>query len=417
MLITEPVVSGKTCAIGFWFFAGSRLEPDGMHGVTHFVEHMLFKGTKSRSFYEIASSFDRIGGYINAFTEREDVCVYCVVPSRHVLSAFEIMADMTEASVFPEAELERERRVIQSEIITSCDDAEEAALDAVSESIWPSNPLSRTISGSVTDVEGITRKELVGWYNKYFKKGELCICVTGGFDQNQIQSLSAQLGQHKKIRKNHFPKKTPEWKGGISFIMAPFQQEQFFLLFPKYRIDSEKDYYALLVLNALTGDTMSSRLFQRLREKGGYCYNVYSFFNLYENAGCWCAYASSAKASSAKIVSDIADEIKLLLENPPSNQEIELAREHLAGEELIASDDAEFRMKRLYRNYIFGFEQKNTSGVIECIRRVTFEDVMCVAKKLFDFEKFAFVVFGPKLTESRKEQIKKIIYGELNERD
>lgn len=133
LLITEPVEGVKTASIGFWFRTGSRFESAETRGVTHFVEHMLFKGTKTRSPFDIAVSFDRIGGYINAFTERENMCVHCVVPSAHVETALEVMCDMTQNSVFASEELERERDVIISEIISSQDDPEEAALDAASE--------------------------------------------------------------------------------------------------------------------------------------------------------------------------------------------------------------------------------------------------------------------------------------------
>src|SRR5574344_832053 len=145
MLITEPVAAAKTTAIGFWFYGGSRLEPASLRGVTHFTEHMLFKGTQSRSAFDIACAFDRMGGYINAYTEREDVCVYCVVPSVHVTAALDIMCDMAEHAVFDAAEFERERKVVESEIITAEDDPDDSALDAVENAVWPRQMVSASI--------------------------------------------------------------------------------------------------------------------------------------------------------------------------------------------------------------------------------------------------------------------------------
>ncbi len=407
-LIAEPVVSGKTCAIGFWFSIGSRNEAKEDRGVTHFVEHMLFKGTETLSSYGIASSFDRIGGYINAFTEREDVCVYCVVPSAYAGKAFSIMSEMAERAVFDSSELEKERKVVQTEIVTSRDDPEEAALDAVSSCVWPRQALSQTISGSVKDIARLSRKKLFDWYEKYFKKGELCICISGGFDLKEITELSEKLGVHEPFRTIHYDVDV-KWKPGINFIKADFQQEQFFLLFPLNRIETEKDYYSFLVLNAIIGDTMSSRLFQRLREKGGYCYNVYSFLNLYEGAGSWYAYASSAKSQGKKLIEDLFDEMRLFFTNPPSQEEIQMAKEHLAGEELIASDDVEYRMKRLYRNFLFGFKYEQAGNIIKKIRDITFDDVMNMASKLFVQENMAFVVFGPDYSEKDKRAITNVI--------
>ena len=136
-LIAEPIEAVRTAAIGFWFSCGSRYEKEGHRGVSHFAEHMLFKGTESRSAFDIAAAFDRMGGYANAFTEREQVCLYCVVPAVHAGDALDILCDMAENSVFPDAEIERERFVIESEITASLDDPEEAALDAVAEILWP----------------------------------------------------------------------------------------------------------------------------------------------------------------------------------------------------------------------------------------------------------------------------------------
>src|SRR5574344_996819 len=141
MLITEPVAAAKTTAIGFWFYGGSRLEPASLRGVTHFTEHMLFKGTQSRSPFDIACAFDRMGGYINAYTEREDVCLYCVIPSEHVCAALAVLCDMTSHAVFDKQELARELKVIESEIISAQDDPEEAALDAVGEAVWPAQKI------------------------------------------------------------------------------------------------------------------------------------------------------------------------------------------------------------------------------------------------------------------------------------
>ncbi len=417
MLITEPVAEGKTCAIGFWFSTGSRDEPAEKRGITHFVEHMLFKGTKTRTPFDIASCFDRMGGYLNAYTEREDVCVYCVVPAKSVKLALEVMCDMAANSVFPEEEFEREREVIESEIITSADDPEEAALDAVGEAVWPHQNLSASISGTVGDVETLTRSDLFNWYTERFVHGALSVCVAGGVDPDEIKPFIEKLPDHDEqpaslaetlftgketaegISAHRFQNEKPVWNAGIHFIKAPFRQEQFFALYPISYPVEHKSYAALAVFNAIAGDTMSSRLFQTLREQGGYCYNVYSFCSFYEDTGCWCAYASSAKKSSVRIAQDLGHELQKLCADASSggisDAEIEAAKEHLCGEEIISSEDMEYRMKRLARNFLCGYAQISTEEIISEIRKLSRNDIeQCVAALLKPAQR-SIVVFGP----------------------
>jgi predicted Zn-dependent peptidase len=247
---------------------------------------------------------------------------------------------------------------------------------------------------------------LFSWYTEHFVHGELTICIAGNYDAAAVRTRIELMPLHTlPAGKRHFPNQIPAWKPGLNFITAPFRQEQFFVLFPlQYPVD-EKTYYSLIVLNALTGDTMSSRLFQRLREKGGYCYSVYSFFSFYEDTGCWCAYASSAKRSSARILSDIRSELENLITGGVSEDEIDAAREHLCGEELIAAEDAEYRMKRLERNVSSGYPLRTTDETIACIRSVTEEDVIRCIRLLLVPARKSLVVYGPKLSDEERGRI------------
>ena len=168
VLIIEPMDTVKTVSIGFWFSVGSRYEKAGLRGISHFVEHLLFKGTKKLSSYDIACGFDYIGSYVNAFTDKEAVCMHCTVPSGKLKYALEFFCDMCQNSIFSDEDLEKERSVIISEIISSNDDPEEAAGEAVAEAVWEDFCLSQSISGSIDDVKKITREQLLNWYKKYF---------------------------------------------------------------------------------------------------------------------------------------------------------------------------------------------------------------------------------------------------------
>jgi predicted Zn-dependent peptidase len=413
ILIEEPIVTGKTAAIGFWFYTGSRGENAENRGVTHFTEHMLFKGTKKRTTFDIACAFDRMGGYINAYTERENVCVYCVVPSSSVNVALDILCDMTENAVFDGIELEREREVVESEIITSKDDPEESALDAVENAVWPDQMISASISGTVEQVKSLRREDLISWYEEHFVHGTMCACVAGSFNMKTVEERLSRLGRHEelpladadKVFAAHYADQNPVWKSGTSFIKSSFQQEQFFLLYPLKQSIDERMYYTLAVMNALTGDTMSSRLFQSLREKGGWCYSVYSYLSFYADASFWCAYASSAKRSSGKILADLHAEMSKLFGGGVTFEEVDAAREHLCGEELMADADIENRMKFLERCYESGYAYKSADERIALIRSVTKDDVERCLNEMFDVKNRALVIYGPGLSLKEKKDI------------
>ena len=411
VLITEPIASSKTVAIGFWFSVGSRYESEGNQGITHFVEHMLFKGTSTRSAFHIACEFDKIGGYINAFTEREQMCVYCVVPCFYATKALSIISEMIYDSTFLTTEVEKERTVIQSEIISSLDDPEEVAMDAVFSSIWKNNPIALNISGSVSDVESITRENLFDWYNRFVKSGPLAITIAGNFNQEEIFNCINDFPIRENFEQN-FPLQIPTWNSGLDFISADFQQEQFFLL---YKLDSKidlKQNLILSVLNAIIGDTMSSRLFQSLRENSGFCYNVYSFINLFQDCGFWCFYATSSKENCLNVARNLIQIVDEFFENEISEEEINYAKQHLCGEEIMAGEDMEQRMKQMARCWFSGYNQNSSENILKIINEIQLDDLYAILKMIKNNLEKALVIYGPKVKSVNKKNIEKVFYNE-----
>ncbi len=404
VLITEPIAEVKTAAIGFWFPVGSRDETDEYRGVTHFVEHMMFKGTGRRSAYDIAREFDRIGGYVNAFTEREMTCVYCVIPSRCTLSAAAILCDMITCSVFSEDDMERERAVIESEIISSLDDPEEAAFDAVFDAVWPGQSISQPISGTVGQLNAITRESALQWYSSRFASGFLTVTAAGNIDAAALRSVLEQLPVRTQLKPD-MPVSVPCWHAGRRFIRADFQQSQVFILYPAVYPPGEDTYYTWSILNAVVGDTMSSRLFQRLRERGGYCYNVFSFFNMFRDCGMWGAYASSSKKNIEKVITDLRGELESVFEKGVSPGEIADAKEHLYGEQIIASEDTEYRMKRLARQYFYGFPLHTVEEAVMRIQSIPSERLLCALDSLFVRDRETVILYGPSVKKLRLEDI------------
>lgn len=410
-LITEPVAGVKTAAVGFWFRTGSRFEPENMRGISHFVEHMLFKGTSTRSAFDIAASFDRIGGYINAYTDRENLCIHCVVPADYVTDAVKIITDMTSSSLFDSKEVERERSVIKNEIIASLEDSEEVALDAASAAVWPNHPVSVPIAGTVEDVEGLSREDLYSWYTDYIKNGATVVCVAGCFEKECLESVLETLPNRAKADWSFVEGAAPQWTSGLRFQDAPFNQMQLFMQFPLEPHISEKDYYTWAIVNALVGDTMSSRLFQKLREEGGYSYNVYSFPTYYTDAACWCAYATASKKDTAGVVKTMYRELEKLKQDSFSEEEQNAACEHICGEEIISSEDMEYRVKRLFRNYSFGFSQKSTEEILSLIRSISKKEIEKTIQTLLDFDNASLFVYGSNPSKTLKSKIEKIQTG------
>ena len=411
MLLTEPVAGVKTAAIGFWFSIGSRREQPGEYGITHFTEHLLFKGTASRSTRDIACAFDRIGGYVNAFTEREDVCVYCIIPAQGnaVQSALRTLCDMACCASFPPDELERERAVVRNEITAAADDPESCALDAAALAVWPGQDISRPITGTVQDVSSLVREQIADWYGTYFAGGELTVTAAGGISEAELAAELERLPHRAPPRCYPLECRAdsmPQWHAGTTFVSSRFRQMQVFELYPVQMPVGEHESCVMAVFNALAGDTMSSRLFESLREKHGCCYTVYSFFTFYEDAALWCAYASCDRERLEELDALLYQEIRLLEAGGITENEIEAAKEHLCGEELISGEDMEYLMKRLQRDYSMGFPLRGTDEIIREIRSVTCAEVNAFARCLLAEEGRASVIYGSHVPARMQKNMK-----------
>lgn len=424
VLIASPCTSTAAVTVGFYFIIGSRLEKEGEYGITHFVEHLLFKGTGNRSPREISSAFDRMGGYCNAFTEMEDVCLYCTVPAEEekVKSAFDILCDMSSNCIFDPGELEKERLVVENEIIMVQDDPEDSGLEVLVSKIWPNSGLGRSIAGSVNDVENLRREQIVRWYENYFVRGELVVVVSAPesfFSDNSFnvsdfaEKKLLELGEHSRVKRYpdefHFRNEC-DFVPGFHNLKSNFQQCQIYYAFPYANRISEREYYIATVFNTIMGDSMTSRLFDSLREKLGLCYSVYSFFSIYEDTCMWYACAGCSKENANKTFEALRKEVLGFFEKDLSDSEVLNAKEHLLGEEKINSCDTEFMMKNLQRNYSLGFLPYTTEHSLDCIRSVQKNDIIDFARKLLVNRNAACVVYGKGLRESKKI---KGVYNEL----
>ena len=410
-LITQQVVNSKVTTFGFYFSVGSRFENEGEHGISHFTEHMIFKGTKTKSNRDISLIFDRMGGIFNAFTERENVGVYCTVPSENLenyKTALEALCDLSSNCTFPPEEMEKERGVVQSEILAVLDDPDDSAMDEVASCVWPNQKLSLAITGTSDDVDSITREQMVDWYKKYFAEGELVVIVCGKIFEDILVETLQKLPQHKPsqefFRHLHFSEKI-FWNIENRILKAKFNQTQIFSLYPLSSSLSFEDYISLLIFNSAAGETMSSRLFSSLREKSGLCYSVGSFYTTYENAGLWCAYSVCEKTKAVEVYKKLSEEISGFVENQISDEEIEISKERLCGSEILGETRTSFLMQRLWNFYSMGFPLCETEEILNSIRSAEKNDIIGFIKNLLNEEKKSSLVYGPALSKKKKKEI------------
>ncbi len=396
-LLVDVVPGSEAVAVGFWSLAGSRDEEPDRAGYSHFLEHMVFKGTARRSAFDIAREIDRVGGQINAFTEKETVCVHATVPRAHLELVVDILSDMVGGSTFAEEEIEKEKTVVVNEIQGYLDSPEDCAFEAYSVGLWGTHPLARKITGDVEDVRAIRRDRLLDFHRERWSPSRLTISVAGDVDADQVagrfdRELSAGGHGDQGASWNRVP---PRRQVERRVVAKRTNQQQIYL-----GTDFESAYgnpgliYGSLVMSTAFGESMSSRLFQELREQRGLCYSIGAFRTLYSDVSLWSVYASSAPEQAAALLAAVDAEIGRLLDDPLSEQEVEDAKSHLIGSLILSKPDVESRMKRLVRLQTFFGQPQEYEETIACLQAVTTEQVRDVIRHLVAGRTFNLTVYG-----------------------
>lgn len=395
-LLTEPIAATKAVAIGFWFRMGSRDEREGESGITHFIEHLLFKGTAKMSASEIARFFDRVGGYVNAFTERETMCLHCVVPADYTLQALSILSDMVWDSAPKDDDIEHERSVIESEILASLDDPEECGTDQAIALMFPGNPLARPIAGSVQDVRGISSAAIRSFFAEDLRSHAPIIAIAGSFVPDDVESFFAMRTSEMAIRPGNQESPFPEWNPGFFCPVSRFSQSQIFLSYPVTFSRDSKDWFSWDLINAITGSTVSSRLFQSLRERHGLCYSIFSMVNFGRDFALWSAYLATPRESTVRAMDLLVKEIDDVVKYGFTEAEIRDARTHIIGELLLSAEDTENRMKRLARQYLFGNTVYTIDECIEIVNEIGDASLISRTAAAFRNDTASLVIYSDK---------------------
>ncbi|MBT1002709.1 insulinase family protein [Paenarthrobacter sp. DKR-5] len=389
-VLTESMPGQRSATIGFWVGVGSRDEAPGQHGSTHFLEHLLFKGTKRRTALEIASAFDEVGGESNAATAKESTCYYARVLDTDLPMAIDVIADMVTSAVLDPDELEQERDVILEEIAMDSDDPTDVAHEKFVAAVLGEHPLGRPIGGTPDAIRAVSRDSVWAHYQRYYRPDELVITAAGGLDHDEVcaQVLDALRGAGWQMAEGASPvarrgTAPAEIRGtaGTHVVKRPVEQANIILGCPSL-VATDERRFVMSVLNAVLGGGMSSRLFQEIREKRGLVYSTYSFASAYADAGYFGMYAGCTPSKVKQVIALLAAELDKLAAEGITEDELGKAVGQLSGGIVLALEDTGSRMSRLGRSELVSGEFLDIDETLARIKAVTVEEVRELAAEL-----------------------------------
>ena len=397
-LVTERMPDVRSVTLGFWVAVGSRDEPARIAGASHFLEHLLFKGTRSRTAKEIAEAFDAVGGDLNAFTGREQTTFYARVLDRDLPMAIEHLADMLQRSVIRSEDLEAERQVILEEIHMNEDAPDQLIHDVLAQSVWGEHPLGRSVLGSKETVRGVSRDQIRRFWKRHYVPANLVVIAAGNVSHERVaRHLESLLDTGPRVRGRRSPvrpeRTIPRALGRTVVRRRPTEQAHLCIGRPGLpRRDPAR--FAFGVVNNAVGEGMSSRLFQEVREKRGLAYTVFSYHAMYAETGTFSVYAGTTPSRAREVLGVIRRELEDVAENGLGAEELARAKGHMKGSLVLSQEDTSSRMNRLGRSEVGHGEILSMDDVIERIDAVTAEETREVGARVLSGPA-SLAVIGP----------------------
>jgi predicted Zn-dependent peptidase len=392
-LLTERMPHVRSVSIGVWLARGSRHEPQEQSGIAHFVEHMLFKGTSTRTAEDIAQAIDSIGGQMDAFTAKEYASYYIKVLDEHLPLAVEVLADIVMRPAFSPDDIQREKKVVLEEIKMVEDTPDDLVHELFTENFWANHPLGRPILGTKETVESLTADGLRRYFTDAYSTPNLIISATGNIEHEKVRDLVGRAFDGVPLKGEPLDDAPPRVIPKIIVRNKELEQSHVCLGTPGYQQDHE-DRYSSYVLNTILGGSMSSRLFQNVREKRGLAYAVFSGLSAYRDAGSMTIYAGCANHAVGELIDVVIAELRRMKDEPLPASELQRAKDHLKGSLMLNLESTSSRMSHLARQEIYFDRQFGLDETLEGVERVTVEDVQRVARDLFANGALAATVLG-----------------------
>lgn len=409
-IVAEPIPHAHSAVIGIWLKTGSRNERDINRGVSHFIEHLLFKGTSSRTAKIIAEELEALGGTLNAFTAKEQTCIYAKVLGEHLPIAIDLLSDMFFNSLFAEEDIEKERNVILEEIKMYEDTPDELIHDLFAANVWQLHSLGYPVLGTIASVARMDREIIMDYFKNYYIPQNTVIAVAGNIDCEQVfADLEKVFGSWRPNKVDMDNAEPPKPTSGTAYHLKNTEQVHLCLGTPSLPQDDER-IYTMFILNNIIGGGLSSRLFQGIREERGLVYSIYSYHSSYVDAGLFSIYAGTGYLNATEVIKLILKELRKIKDAGITPEELTRTQAQIKGNILLSMESVSNRMSRLGRSEICYNRVITGEEIIAGVNKVTLPEVAALAEELFAGTNFSLTAIGPKelpvgLSELLKETL------------
>jgi predicted Zn-dependent peptidase len=393
-VVSETLPKSRSVSIGVWVKVGSRHEPPELGGVSHFIEHMFFKGTVRRSAKDIAIEMDSLGGEMNAFTSQETTTFYAKVVDEHLPTVIDILADILLGSRFDPADMEKERKVILEEIKSVEDTPDDYIHELFTSTVWPDNSLGRPILGIPETIKTLSHQSIISYIESYYLPREIVISVAGNFEHSRlIELLNTSFG---KLSRTGAPKKdvTPGFNRATVVKKKQLEQVQICLGCGGLKYAHE-DRFVLMALNTVLGNSMSSRLFQEIREQNALAYSIYSYITSYRDTGLLTIYAGTDPSNALEVVRLVTRELKKIKDEGITQAEGLRVKNQIKGSLVLSLESSNSHMSRLARQEIYFGKYHSMDDIIKSVEAVALDQVQQLAQQLFVPENLSLTILGP----------------------
>lgn len=392
-LVTETMPHVRSVAVGIWVETGSRLEPEPLGGISHLIEHLVFKGTATRSAEVIARAIDSVGGQMDAFTAKEHTCFYVQVLDEHLPLAVSLLTDILRQPLFAPADIEKEKAVVLQEIKMVEDTPDDLIHDLFAEQVWAGHPLGRPILGRWDVVKEFDRDTVLGYFEREYVPGRIVVAVAGHTEHERVADLFAAgfEGWGRPAVPHTFV--PPTLHSGIHTVQKPLEQVHLVLGLPGVS-DTAADRYPLYLLNDIIGGSMSSRLFQEIRERQALAYSVHSGQQAYRDTGLFYVYAGTDPTNFSKVLHALMKEIRNLKKDGVTADELGRSKEHLKGSLMLSLESTSSRMNRLASHEMRFGSFMSMDEMLAAIERVQMDEVDALIHRVLDEEQLSLLTLG-----------------------